>query len=183
MACKTLQEILKDCLPNAGGIVKFWINNGDAIDPASVTTAAGIVTAATLELTASPFVEFQFNPNTSNYVENSTIDLATGTTFYEDIITLVLNRREAAKREKLLLIADGQPTLTIIVKDSLGLHWIFGLNDDKMYLTGNEGGSGTAKSDLNGYTLTFTGQSIEPAFEINELVVAGLCQNNSPSAP
>lgn len=179
MACNTLQEILKSCDANLGGITKAWFNNGDAIDPASVTISNGVVTAATLDSTTADFVEFQFNPNTSNYAETSPIDLTTGSTYYEQTITLVLNRREASKRQRLLLIADGQPALTIIVKDSNGLYWIFGLGDDKMHLTANEGGSGTAKADLNGYTLTFICQDAKPAYEINEAVVTGLANSGS----
>lgn len=174
MSCNTLESILKSCAGNLGGVTKLWINNGDALDQSSVTESNGVVTAATLESTASGFVEFQFNPNTSNYTENATIDLVTGSTFYDQIITLVLNRREASKRQKLILIADGQPGLTIIVKDSNAKHWIFGLKDDKMFLTGNEGGSGTAKADQNGYTLTFTAQDANPAREIDEDIIPAL---------
>lgn len=174
MACNTLLAILKSCDPNTGGIVKAWFNNGDAIDPASVTEANGIVTDAALVSTSGNFVEFQFNPNTSNFTENSTIDLTTGATFYTGVITISLNRREALKRQRLLLIAQGQPELTVIVKDSNGKYWIFGLGDDKVYLTANEGGSGTAKADQNGYILTFTVEDANPAFEILEAVVENL---------
>ena len=175
MACNTLLEILKSCDGNLGGIVKAWFNNGDAIDQDSITISNGVVTAADLlGSPAVPFVEFQFNPNTSNYAETSPIDLTTGSTYYEQTITIVLNRREAAKRQRLLLIANGQPELTIIVKDSNGLYWVFGLGDNKMYLTANEGGSGTTKADLNGYTLTFTCQDARPAFQIAEEVVETL---------
>ena len=174
MACNTLKEILKNCDGNAGGIVKMYINNGDALDLSTVTITDGEVTAVSLLSGADEFVEYQFNPNTSNFVENTLIDLTTGSTIYEQIVTIVLNRREATKRQSLLLIAEGQPALTIIIKDSNGIYWIFGLEDDKMFLTGNEGGTGTAKADHNGYTLTFTSESSIPAFEIEESVVTGL---------
>lgn len=181
MACNTLLEILKSCDGNLGGIVKAWFNNGDAIDMDSVTIANGVVTAATLDITAAEFVEFQFNPNTSNYAETSPIDLVTGSTFYEQVITIVLNRREAAKRQRLLLIADGQPELTVIIKDSNNLYWIFGLNDDKVYLTANDSGSGTAKADANNYTLTFTCQDSQPALLIDDAVVDTLTDLGSGS--
>lgn len=174
MACNTLIEILKSCNANLGGIVKFYIGNGDAIDRDAATITNGVITAADLVSGAGPFVEFEFNPNTSNYTETSNIDLATGSTFYTGVITLQLTRREATKRQNLLLISSGQPELTIFVKDSNGLYWAFGIDDDKVYLTGNEGGSGQAKSDLNGYTLTFTTESATPAYVINEAVVEGL---------
>ena len=174
MACNILEEILKNCDGNAGGIVKFYINNADSVD--SFTEVDGVITGATIGtgVTASQFVEFGFNPNTSNYTENTEIDLTTDSTFYNQTITLQLARREAAKRQKLLLIALGQPELTVIVKDSNGLYWGFGFDNDKVYLTGNEGGSGTAKTDLNGYILTFTCESATPAFELTEATVNSL---------
>lgn len=174
MACNTILGITKGCDGNLGGIVKAWFNNGDAIDPTSITITDGVVTAATLELTAAEFVEFQFNPNTSNYAENTSIDLTTESTFYNQTITIQLARREAVKRQRLLLIAQSQPALTVIVKDSNGLYWVFGLEDDKVYLTNQEGGSGTAKSDLNGYILTFTCESANPAYVISEATVETL---------
>ena len=174
MACNTLLSILKSCDGNTGGIVKAWFNNGDAIDQGSVTETDGVITAADLVSSADGFVEFQFNPNTSNFTEATSIDLTTNSTFYTGVITVQLSRREALKRQRLLLIAQGQPELTVIVKDSNGKYWIFGLNNDKVYLTANEGGSGTAKADLNGYILTFTVEDANPAFEITEAIAEGL---------
>jgi len=72
------------------------------------------------------------------------------------------------------LLALGQPGLTFVIKDSNGLYWLFGSDDDKVYLTGNEGGSGTAKADLNGYTLTFTCEDAKPVFEIQEATALAL---------
>lgn len=180
MACNTIEEILKGCEGNLGGIVKAWFNNGDAIDPATLTVLDGVVTAATLAAGSAEFVEFQFNPNTSNYTENTPIDLTTESTFYNQIITIQLARREAVKRQKLLLIAQSQPALTVIVKDSNGLYWMFGLDDDKVYLTNQEGGSGTTKPDLNGYVLTFTCESATPAYVVNEDVVVTLSTTPGP---
>lgn len=178
MACNTLIGIEKDCLGNAGGVSRIWLNNGDAIDMSTVTydTETQEVTAATLAggTGGTPFVEFQFNPNVSSFVENIAVDLTTNSTFYDQTITLQLSRREAVKRQRLLLIADGQPPLTMIVKDANENYWVFGLREDKMYLSGSEGGSGTAKTDLNGYILTFTAQSAFPAFAIDEDVVETL---------
>tara|TARA_R110000851_G_scaffold133851_2_gene268869 strand:- start:643 stop:1161 length:519 start_codon:yes stop_codon:yes gene_type:complete len=162
MACNTLTEILKGCEGNLGGLTKLWIGNGDSITASTIVD--GEVTGATA---TEVFVEYQFNPNTSNFVESTTVDLATSSTFYTSVITLQLARREAAKRQSLLLIAKGQPELSIMVKDSNGTYWMFGLNDDKVFLTGDEGGSGQAKADLNGYLLTFTAETAEPALQVD----------------
>jgi hypothetical protein len=179
MACNTLQNILKSCDGNAGGIVEFYINNSDAVESFGLTSS-GEIDSIIIGSMSADFVKFEFNPNTSNYTENEVINLQNGTTYYEPVITLQLARRENLKRQKLLLISKGQPKLTIIVKDSNGLFWGFGFGDDKMYLTNNEGGSGQAKGDLNGYTLTFSvgdgGGSSEPAYEIDPTIIPGIVQ-------
>lgn len=169
--CNSLTSILKSCDNNAGGIVKFYIAPADFVT--GFTESAGIITAVTMSSTTT-FVEFEFNRNTSNYEEVPTIDLVNGSTFYSQTLTLQLARREAVKRQALLLIASGQPDLTIIVKDSNGLYWGFGFTEDKVNLTGGGGGSGTAKADLNGYTLTFTSESAEPQYEVDETVVLSI---------
>ena len=176
MACNTLLAITKGCSSNAGGIVKAWFGNGDAIDTDSVTTdiVDGSITAASLLTSADPFVEFSFQNDSCSYTENTVVDLTAGTSVYDQVITLFFPRREATKRQRLLLITSAQPELTVILKDSNGLYWIFGLDDKKVYLTGNEGGSGANLKEANGYTLTFTCTSATPAYEVDEAVIAGL---------
>ena len=168
MACNTLTSILKGCDNNAGGVVSFFIAPEDFVS--GFTEANGEISAIAMS-GSTEFVEYQFNRNTSSYGEDMTVSLENGSTFYNQTITIVLARREAAKRQSLLLIASGQQKLTCIVKDSNGLYWGFGFDEDKVYLTGNAGGSGTAKADANGYTLTFTCESATPAYEVDESAV------------
>jgi hypothetical protein len=171
MACNSLSSILKGCDSNAGGIVEFYIAPADFVT--GYTEAAGTITGATMQ-SGETFEVFQFNRNTSSFTEDMTVSLENGSTFYNQTITIVLARREAAKRQSLLLVSAGQQPLTCIVKDSNGLYWAFGFAADKVYFTGNTGGSGVAKADANGYTLTFTCESAVPAFEIDATVVASL---------
>jgi len=166
--CNSLTSILKSCDSNAGGIVKFYIAPADFVT--GFTSSAGVITGVTMS-GLTTFVEFEFNRNSSSYEEVPTIDLVNGSTFYNQTITLQLARREAVKRQSLLLIASGQPDLTCIVKDSNGLYWGFGFPEDKVNLTGGGGGSGTAKADLNGYTLTFTSEAALPSLEVDEAAV------------
>lgn len=169
--CNSLTQILKSCDNNAGGVVKFYIIPADYVT--GFTASTGTITNISLS-GSSTFVEYEFNRGTSNYEEVPTINLQNGSTFYAQTINLQLARREAVKRQSLLLIASGQPDLTIIVKDSNGLYWGFGFPEDKVNLTGGGGGSGTAKADLNGYSLIFTSESAEPAYEVDDAIIAGL---------
>ena len=169
--CNTLTSIFKSCDNNSGGIVTFYVIPADFVT--AYTASAGVITNIGLS-GASQFSEFQFNRNTGNYEEVPTINLQNGSTFYNQTINLTIARREAAKRQSLLLIAAGQPDLTVIVKDSNGLYWGFGFDEDKVNLTGGGGGSGTAKTDLNGYSLIFTSEASLPAFEVDDAIIPNL---------
>ena len=169
--CNSLTAILKSCSNNAGGVVKFYVAPADYVT--GYTESAGIVTAISMS-GSSEFVEYEFNRGTSSFEEVPTINLQNGSTFYAQTISLQLARREAAKRQSLLLIASGQPDLTIIVKDSNEKYWIFGAADDKVNLTTGGGGSGVAKSDFAGYQLTFTSEAAVPAFEVTSGIIAGI---------
>jgi hypothetical protein len=169
--CNTLTDILKGCTSNAGGLTKFYVAPKCFVT--GFTQSAGTITTIAMS-GSSTFVEYEFNRGTSNYEEVPTINLQNGSTFYLDTINLQLARREAAKRQSLLLIATGQPDLVVMVLDSNGLYWGFGFENDSVNLSGGGGGSGTAKADLNGYILTFTSESANPAYEISGVAVASV---------
>jgi hypothetical protein len=169
--CNSLLEITKSCDNNAGGLVKFYVIPADYVS--AYTETAGVIDGITLS-GASTFVEYEFNRGTSSYEEVPTINLQNGSTFYNDTITLQIARRDAIKREALILIAAGQPNLTVIVKDSNSLYWGFGFDEDKVNLTTGGGGSGLAKADFNGYTLSFTSEAATPAYEVDAAIIAGL---------
>ena len=182
MSCNTLTSMLKGCDPNLGGIVKLYVNYPENINIGAMTIVDGKVTGIALEefgttggTVTHPFVEFQFNPNTSNYVESEANDLTTGTTVFTQTITLSLNRREAAKYNSLNALTNGHPGLSFIIKDANKIYWGFGLDEDNhVYLTTNEGGSGQAKADQNGYILTFVCEAGSRALEVASDQIAAL---------
>jgi hypothetical protein len=115
---------------------------------------------------APVFYEFKTNKNVCNFTETAAVDMANGTTFFNQVVTLVLSKRETTKRNAIEKLAAGQKQLAIVVLDTNGNYWLFGLTEGA-YLTATEGGSGTAKADANGYTLTFTAMEIIQAYEID----------------
>jgi hypothetical protein len=68
MACATLQEILKGCDPNSGGIYTLLINQQD-----NITGITTLETGTAWEVTAitksEPFVAMEFKRNTGNFTE------------------------------------------------------------------------------------------------------------------
>lgn len=115
---------------------------------------------------APVFYEFKTNKNVCNYTEVVSIDMANGTTFFNQVVTLVLSRRETTKRNAIEKLIEGQKQLALIILDTNGIYWLFGQNEGA-YTTAIEGGSGTAKADANGYTITMTAMEPDQAYEID----------------
>ncbi len=123
---------------------------------------------------ASKYYEFQFTKNTSTFTEESDSNQENGTELTIQTITLVLNRREQAKRDTLLLLGKFK-NLSCIILDSNGLYWLFG-ETEGVNLKTKAGGPGTAKTDRNGYTITFLGSEPEEASECTEAAVLAVIE-------
>ena len=145
--------------PDFGGFTPIV---GQSADPAPPNTNQTVSTYM--------FFEFKTNKNVCNFTESANVDMTNGSTFFNQVVTLVLSKRETTKRNAIKKLADGQKQLLIIVLDSNGTYWLFGLVEGN-YLTADEGGSGTAKADANGYTLTFTAMEVEQAYEITPAAI------------
>lgn len=136
---------------------------GQAADPAPPNTNQTV--------SIYVFHEFQTNKNVCSFTESVQADMNNGTTFFNQVVTLVLSRRETTKRDAILKLVDGQKQLLLVVLDSNNNYWLFGLKEGA-YVTAIEGGSGTAKSDQNGYTITFTAMEPIQAYEITPAALA-----------
>ncbi len=80
--CQSLETIVKPCDNNIGGIYGVWINTQDeiaSITPADPSAVVGVgawqITGITLQPGGDLFQPFEVRRNTSNYTEDSTIDL------------------------------------------------------------------------------------------------------------
>ena len=96
MACATLQEILKGCDPNSGGIYTILINQQD-----NITAVTTLETGTNYEVTAithtETYVALEFKRNTGNYTEEGAIDLVNGSSYVTQTINLMFHRRDQEK--------------------------------------------------------------------------------------
>lgn len=169
MSCTILTGgITKGCLPNQGGVQKVYITDFENV--LSVTESNGTVSAITLA-SATSYYGFEFNRDTAEMQDNVTINIQNGTNYQAQMVTLIIPRREVAKRNVLKLLLN--KTLSIIVEDFNGLYWLMGRTNG-MLLSELPSSSGKAAGDLNGYTLTLTGQEPEQAPEVTSGIIAGL---------
>ena len=170
MACSNLTAgFTLDCNDANGGIEKIFIANGPV---EAITASAGVVTAITVggsALTPADFFEFEVPRQTSSFTETINASQENGTVFYDQALTMVFNKMEAAKRNQILLMAEAT-SMVVVFKDNNGKYFSVGL-ERGAYTTAGTSVSGTAYGDRNGYEITISGTEAAPAYEITGSIV------------
>ena len=163
--CDALETITKSCDNNIGGIRKIWLNDQENVT--SPTAVAGLISTLVASI---DYTEFEINRNTGNYTEDTAVDLINGSSFVTQTITLMFNRREAAKSEAINILASGQRYLSAIILDANEKYWYF----EDLQLTATGEGSGTARADGSKYSVTLLSEANFLASEITQNAVDGV---------
>ena len=169
MACNITSGFTLDCNDSNGGIEKIFIANGPV---ESITESAGTISAITVAgsaLTPSDFFEFEVPRQTSSFTETINVSNENGTVFYDQALTMVLNKMDAAKRDQILLLSQNNE-MVVVFKDNNLKYFSVGIQRGA-YMTACTGVSGVAYGDRNGYELTFSGMEEQPAFEVTGSIV------------
>ena len=153
----TLSSIDARCDGSIGGIKRILIVNKQDIVAAEVNSATGKIDVITLAADKK-FQQWLFRRNTGSYTSTVTSDAAIGNTSVTTEVSLQFSRAEAEKR--LAIQSAINAGAVIIVEDSYGEYLYLGY-DNEVYITNAVMQSGTAASDLSGFTLTFTDESAE----------------------
>lgn len=174
MSCQALEAILKSCDNNSGGIYGVWINQQDeiaSITPADPSAGAGwTITAITLQATPVLFENFYVRRNTSNFTEESSIDLVNGSSYVTQTINLMFHRREADKSRAIKILGAGQQYLAAIVLDANGKFWYF----PYMQVSATGEGSGTTRADGSKYSVTLVAENEYLAYEVDPSALAAI---------
>lgn len=174
MSCQALEAILKSCDNNSGGIYGIWINQQDeiaSITPADPSAGSGwTITAITLQATPVLFENFYVRRNTSNFTEESSIDLVNGSSYVTQTINLMFHRREADKSRAIKILGAGQQYLTAIVLDANGKFWYF----PYMQVSATGEGSGTTRADGSKYSVTLVAENEYLAYEVDPSALAAI---------
>ena len=164
--CDITSGFTLGCRDNTGGIANLYILSGSIT---SVTDASeGLISGIT---GSGEFYKFELFRQTSDFSEAITSTPENGTVFYEQTLNAVFFKLQSSTRNQVKVLAQN-PNLKIIVEtnngtvDGVGRYWLLG-EDRGMQLLSGTGATGTAFGDLNGYSLTFTGQEPNPASEIS----------------
>ena len=170
MACSNLTAgFTLDCNDSNGGIDKIFIANGPV---ESITETAGLVTAITVggsALAPADFFEFEVPRQTSSFAETVAVSQENGTVTYDQALTMVFNKMDAAKRNQILLMAEAT-SMVVVFKDANGKYFSVGL-ERGAYMSAGSATSGTAYADRNGYEITISGMEASPSYEITGTIV------------
>lgn len=175
MACNsiTLANIARDCEANVGGIRKVWL----AIWEEGIFQTSGntdgdiVVSSVTSSVT---WYEYNFRKNTGSYESTQTVSDA-GNNYYTNTLTMQFSRMEAVKRTAVQALGVGE--VAGIVEDCNGKYWTLGFSEPAS-TTGNSGATGTAKTDVNAYTVVLAAEEAELPYEVIPSVILTLKTGN-----
>lgn len=160
MACELTAGFLLDCKEGVGGIKSIFLGQledfktGVTIDPTS-EEIDGLSTAS--------IYQYICPKHTGSFTEEVTSSVENGTIFYTQTVTATFFKLSAARRKQLELVAKNR--LVVFVQDNNNNIWMVG-KVDGAEVTAASTSTGTAKGDLNGYTITFTAEEKSKAYRL-----------------
>lgn len=168
MACALTTGFALDCRQSNGGIEAVYFT--EIANKATLTASSGVITAFTLSA-SKKFFKYELRKKTGQLEQNIQVNNENGTVFYEQVLTIKLDKLEASKRNEILLLAKNN--LMIIIKDNNGKYWLAGETRGAL-LSAGKGTTGTAFGDMSGFELTFTGEEPELAKEVDSTLITTL---------
>jgi hypothetical protein len=169
MACEISAGYTLGCRDNTGGIRNIYILSGsisgvtlDANDEGLITDIAG----------SGIWYTYQIVKGTGNFTETTNTSIENGTTVYEQVVEAPFHKMQSVLRNQIRVLAKNSAIKVVVetqngTVDGIGRYFLIGQFNGAT-LTGGTGTTGTALSDMNAYTLQFTGMEPEPAREIDD---------------
>ena len=162
MSCDIANGRLEACKDAISGLLNiYFINYGDLATEDITYGTSGNSDVIEAWTPASQLSLYKYELKGANGFEQ-TIQTSrdNGTTFFEQVLTVMLKKQDAITHKQIKLLSYGRPN--IIVENNNGQYFIAGLLRG-MDVTAGTISNGTALGDMNGYSLTFTGQEATPA--------------------
>jgi len=172
MSCDITLGRLEQCKDVVGGLQAIYILNYGDYDP--ITDV--VYTLTTDEISAinlpgsTPIYKFELK-GANSFETTITSSRENGTTFFEQVLAITLKKQDVATHKQVKLLTYARPN--IIVRTNANQFFIAGLARG-MDVTAGTIGNGTNLGDMNGYSLTFTGQEAVPANFLNCATEAAL---------
>jgi hypothetical protein len=162
MACDITRGRLIDCKDTIGGLKAIYIckaynNNINAVATINTTemTTAGFATWSAQSGGATTVFKYDLIPNLSSMTVNVNSDNANGTTFFEQTLSVTLQKIDHDMTNELRLMAYSRSQ--IFVQDQNDNVFLLGI-DNGCHVSGGTVITGTAMGDQNGYTIEWGAQ-------------------------
>jgi hypothetical protein len=160
MSCFISSGVAIGCSDSIGGVKKIYVAGQSGFTSGYTYNADGSVTGAT-DSGDVTYYGFEMKRGVSSYVQTTTKNYENGTVYWEQVLTAVLNKMDAEKRNQLKILGQND-TLQILVIDQNNNVYVMG-QVNYSYLSGGDANTGLALADRNGMTLVFTAQEQEPS--------------------
>ena len=162
MACDITRGRLIDCKDTIGGLKAIYIcknynNNISAVATINATemTTAGFATWSGASGSATTVFKYDLVPNLSSLTVTINSDNANGTTFFTQALSVTLQKIDHDMTNELRLMAYSRAQ--IFVQDSNDNVFLLGIANG-CHVSGGTVITGTAKGDLNGYTIEWSAE-------------------------
>lgn len=174
MACKSfaLSGISLGCKDNMGGVKEVYIiKSGDVTSKTLNTENSQIATIETQS--EAKFKTYKFRKGTGSMTSTAASDEAIGNFAVTTELALQFSKMETSKRLEIMALC--LEDVEVMVLDWNGKYWYLGY-DFPVTATAATGVTGTAGTDLNGYTVTLSDTSSEFPYEVPSEVAETLIQ-------
>ena len=187
MACNLTKGLAVDCKDQIGGLKRIFFVKSYCSDIRANATFYGVDTNvmdtagfANWDVQSGGAVtvfQYDLRPNLSSMTVNIDSDPATGTTWFEQTLSLSLQKLSVAQTNELKLISYNRSQIFVLD------------NNDNVFLLGMDNGcdisggtvvTGAAKSDMSGYTLELRAEEKDPLIWLN--ATAGAGSGGTPTA-
>ena len=168
--CDIVSGFTLGCRDNTGGLKNIYILSG------SIGSTSGTEGLISVISGSGTFYKFELTRQTGDFTETINASLENGTIFYEQTVNAPFHKLQSSTRNQIRTLAKN-PDISMIVEtnNSEGGTVFFLLGESRgLSLSGGQAQTGTAFGDLQGYTLTFTGQEPEPASALSGSSLVGV---------
>jgi hypothetical protein len=170
MACNLTSAIAISCIDSIGGVKAAYIGV-DVVIASTSYDANNQITGLTG--TTGSFYQYELPKDTASFTETFNISNTNGTAFYDQALTINLQKLSADKRNQLLLLSRNRD-IKVIFQDNNDNYWLMG-KDRGGVISAGTSVTGTAPGDANQYSITISAQEPDMAYEISSLnVISGI---------
>ena len=168
MACDISAGRLEPCKDSVGGLDAVYFVNYDDLPTTAITLSVDDEITA---VTGDPRAYKYELKGTSSLEQTINSSRENGTTFFDQVLSLMLKKQDLATHKQVKLLAYGRPK--VIVKDNNGNFWLVGY-EHGADVNGGSIVTGAAFGDMSGYNLTFQAQEKTPAYFLDATTEAEL---------